>query len=147
MIGFPIIGMIGFLSRFASPFVLFALFPNLINALPKSGSWMNMVKVLLGFIELAAAIKFLSNVDLVMGWAWISRPFAIALWMAIFLVATFYILGFFALKNEEKPSSIGAGRVMLSLPFLIFSIYLIPGLLGSSLGIWDAWLPLSRRPM
>ena len=71
----------------------------------------------------------------------ISRPFAIALWMAIFLVATFYILGFFALKNEEKPSSIGAGRVMLSLPFLIFSIYLIPGLLGSSLGIWDAWLP------
>lgn len=138
---FPIIGMIGFSAAFASPFVLFALFPNLINALPKSGSWMNMVKVLLGFIELAAAIKFLSNVDLVMGWAWISRPFAIALWMAIFLVATFYILGFFALKNEEKPSSIGAGRVMLSLPFLIFSIYLIPGLLGSSLGIWDAWLP------
>lgn len=138
---FPIIGMIGFSAAFASPFVLFALFPNLLNALPKSGSWMNMVKVLLGFIELAAAIKFLSNVDLVMGWAWISRPFAIALWMAIFLVATFYILGFFALKNEEKPSSIGAGRVMLSLPFLIFSIYLIPGLLGSSLGIWDAWLP------
>ena len=138
---FPIIGMIGFSAAFASPFVLFALFPNLLNALPKSGSWMNMVKVLLGFIELAAAIKFLSNVDLVMGWAWISRPFAIAFWMAIFLVATFYILGFFALKNEEKPSSIGAGRVMLSLPFLIFSIYLIPGLLGSSLGIWDAWLP------
>ncbi len=127
---FPIIGMIGFSAAFASPFVLFALFPNLLNALPKSGSWMNMVKVLLGFIELAAAIKFLSNVDLVMGWAWISRPFAIALWMAIFLVATFYILGFFALKNEEKPSSIGAGRVMLSLPFLIFSIYLIPGILG-----------------
>ena len=138
---FPIIGMIGFSAAFASPFVLFALFPNLLNALPKSGSWMNMVKVLLGFIELAAAIKFLSNVDLVMGWAWISRPFAIALWMAIFLVATFYILGFFALKNEEKPSFIGAGRVMLSLPFLLFSIYLIPGLLGSSLGIWDAWLP------
>ena len=138
---FPIIGMIGFSAAFASPFVLFALFPNLLNALPKSGSWMNMVKVLLGFIELAAAIKFLSNVDLVMGWAWISRPFAIALWMAIFLIATFYILGFFVLKNEEKPSSIGAGRVMLSLPFLIFSIYLIPGLLGSSLGIWDAWLP------
>jgi thiol:disulfide interchange protein DsbD len=138
---FPIIGMIGFSAAFASPFVLFALFPNLLNALPKSGSWMNMVKVLLGFIELAAAVKFLSNVDLVMGWAWISRPFAIALWMAIFMIATFYILGFFALKNEEKPSSIGAGRVVLSLPFLLFSLYLIPGLLGSSLGIWDAWLP------
>ena len=138
---FPIIGMIGFSAAFASPFVLFALFPNLLNALPKSGSWMNMVKVLLGFIELAAAVKFLSNVDLVMGWAWISRPFAIALWMAIFLLSTFYILGFFALKNEEKPSSIGAGRVVLSLPFLLFSLYLIPGLLGSSLGIWDAWLP------
>ena len=138
---FPIIGMLGFSAAFASPFVLFALFPNLLSTLPKSGSWMNMVKVLLGFIELAAAVKFLSNVDLVMGWTWISRPFAISLWIAIFIVATLYILGLFALKNEEKPSSIGAGRVMLSLPFLIFSIYLIPGLLGSSLGIWDAWLP------
>lgn len=138
---FPIIGMIGFSAAFASPFVLFALFPNLLNTLPKSGSWMNMVKVLLGFIELAAAVKFLSNVDLVMGWTWISRPFAISLWIAIFIIATLYILGLFALKNEEKPSSIGAGRVVLSLPFLLFSIYLIPGLLGSSLGIWDAWLP------
>ena len=138
---FPIIGMLGFSAAFASPFVLFALFPNLLNTLPKSGSWMNMVKVLLGFIELAAAVKFLSNVDLVMGWTWISRPFAISLWIAIFIIATLYILGLFALKNEEKPSSIGAGRVVLSLPFLLFSIYLIPGLLGSSLGIWDAWLP------
>ena len=138
---FPIIGMLGFSAAFASPFVLFALFPNLLSTLPKSGSWMNMVKVLLGFIELAAAVKFLSNVDLVMGWTWISRPFAISLWIAIFIVATLYILGLFALKNEEKPGSIGAGRVVLSIPFLLFSIYLIPGLLGSSLGIWDAWLP------
>tara|TARA_B100000575_G_C23139520_1_gene662801 strand:+ start:1163 stop:3091 length:1929 start_codon:yes stop_codon:yes gene_type:complete len=138
---FPIIGMIGFSTAFASPFVVFALFPNLLNTLPKSGSWMNMVKVLLGFIELAAAVKFLSNVDLVMGWTWISRPFAISLWIAIFIIATLYILGLFVLKNEEKPGSIGAGRVILSLPFLLFSIYLIPGLLGSSLGIWDAWLP------
>ena len=114
----PSIGMIGFSAAFASPFVLFALFPNLLNTLPKSGSWMNMVKVLLGFIELAAAVKFLSNVDLVMGWTWISRPFAISLWIAIFIIATLYILGLFALKNEEKPSSIGAGRVVLSLSLI-----------------------------
>jgi thiol:disulfide interchange protein len=138
---FPIIGMIGFSAAFASPFVLFAMFPNLLQSLPKSGSWMNMVKVLLGFVELAAAIKFLSNVDLVLGWAWISRPFAIAFWMAIFILATLYILGFITLKNEQKPDSIGAGRILLSIPFLMFSVYLIPGLMGSSLGIWDAWLP------
>jgi thiol:disulfide interchange protein DsbD len=117
------------------------MFPNLLQSLPKSGSWMNMVKVLLGFVELAAAIKFLSNVDLVLGWAWISRPFAIAFWMAIFILATLYILGFITLKNEQKPDSIGAGRILLSIPFLMFSVYLIPGLMGSSLGIWDAWLP------
>ena len=138
---YPIIGMIGFSAAFASPFVLFAMFPNLLQSLPKSGSWMNMVKVLLGFVELAAAIKFLSNVDLVLGWAWISRPFAIAFWMAIFILATLYILGFITLKNEQKPDSIGAGRILLSIPFLMFSVYLIPGLMGSSLGIWDAWLP------
>ncbi len=138
---YPIIGMLGFSAAFASPFVLFAMFPNLLNSLPKSGSWMNMVKVLLGFIELAAAIKFLSNVDLVLGWAWISRPFAIAFWIALFMIAAFYVLGFITLKNEQKPEYIGSGRLLLSIPFLMFSIYLIPGLMGSSLGIWDAWLP------
>ena len=138
---FPIIGMVGFSAAFASPFVLFAMFPQWLESLPKSGSWMNLVKVLLGFIELAAAIKFISNVDLVLGWGMVSRPFAIAAWIAIFLVAGLYVLGVFTLKHETKPESISVGRVMLAMPFLLFSFYLIPGLMGASLGIWDSWLP------
>lgn len=138
---YPIIGMIGFSTAFASPFVLFALFPRWLESLPKSGSWMNIVKVLLGFIELAAAFKFLSNADLVWGWGLISRPLTIAAWIAIFLLAGLYVLGVYSVKHESKPEQIGTGRLMLAIPFLLFSFYLIPGLLGASLGIWDAWLP------
>lgn len=138
---YPILGMIGFSAAFASPFVLFAMFPNWLESLPKSGSWMNVVKVLLGFVELAAAFKFISNADLVWQWGVISRPFTIAAWIVIFLIAGFYVLGFIALKHESKPEQISTGRMILAMPFLLFSFYLIPGLLGSSLGIWDAWLP------
>ncbi len=138
---YPIIGMIGFSAAFASPFVLFAMFPSWLQSLPKSGSWMNIVKVLLGFIELAAAIKFLSNVDLVMGWGLISRPFAIAAWIAISFITGLYLLGIFVLKNETKSEFLSSGRLILSIPFLVFSFYLIPGLMGASLGIWDSWLP------
>lgn len=138
---YPIIGMAGFSAAFASPFVIFALFPRWLESLPQSGSWMNVVKVLLGFIELAAAIKFLSNVDLVWQLGLISRPFAIAAWIAIFLLAGLYILGVYSINYESKPRQIGTGRLMLALPFILFSFYLIPGLMGASLGIWDAWLP------
>lgn len=138
---YPILGMIGFSAAFASPFVLFAMFPKWLEALPKSGSWMNIVKVLLGFIELAAAFKFLSNADLVWQWGIVSRPLTIAFWIVIFLIAGFYVLGFITLKHESKPEQISTGRMLLAMPFLMFSFYLIPGLLGSSLGIWDAFLP------
>lgn len=138
---YPILGMIGFSAAFASPFVLFAIFPDWLTSLPKSGSWMNLVKVLLGFIELAAAFKFISNADLVWQWGLISRPFTIASWIALFLLASFYVLGVYALPHEKRPESITPGRVVLAFPFLLFSVYLIPGLLGASLGIWDAFLP------
>lgn len=138
---YPIIGMAGFSTAFASPFVIFALFPRWLESLPKSGSWMNIVKVLLGFIELAAAVKFLSNADLVWEWGLISRPFAIATWITIFLLAGFYVLGMYSISGDSKPKQIGTGRLMLAMPFILFSFYLIPGLLGASLGIWDAWLP------
>ncbi len=138
---YPILGMIGFSAAFASPFVLFAMFPKWLESLPKSGSWMNVVKVLLGFIELAAAFKFLSNADLVWEWGVVSRPLTIAFWIVIFLIAGFYVLGFITLKHESKPEQISTGRMLLAMPFLMFSFYLIPGLLGSSLGFWDAFLP------
>ncbi|WP_395276016.1 cytochrome c biogenesis protein CcdA [Halalkalibaculum sp. DA384] len=138
---YPIIGMMGFSAAFASPFVLFALFPRWLESLPQSGSWMNVVKVLLGFIELAAAVKFISNADLVWQWGLVSRPLAIAAWITIFFLAGLYVIGTYSLKHEKKPEQIGTGRLMVAIPLFLFSFYLIPGLLGASLGIWDAWLP------
>ena len=138
---YPILGMAGFSAAFASPFVLFALFPRWLESLPQSGSWMNIVKVLLGFIELAAAFKFLSNADLVWEWGLVSRPFTIAAWIAIFLLAGLYVLGVYSINQDTRPKQIGTGRLMLAMPFILFSFYLIPGLMGASLGIWDAWLP------
>ncbi|MDZ7771782.1 MAG: cytochrome c biogenesis protein CcdA [Balneolaceae bacterium] len=138
---YPIVGMAAFSAAFASPFVVLALFPRWMESLPKSGSWMNVVKVLLGFVELAAAVKFLSNADLVLGWGLVSRPLAIAAWIAIFLMAGLYVLGVYTLKHEPEKKKVGAGRIMLALPMLLFCFYLLPGLLGANLGIWDAWLP------
>lgn len=138
---YPIVGMAGFSAAFASPFIVFAMFPGWLESLPKSGSWMNIVKVLLGFIELAAAFKFLSNADLVWQWELISRPFTIAAWITIFLLAGLYVLGVYSISHDTKPKKIGTGRLMLAIPFILFSFYLIPGLMGASLGIWDAWLP------
>jgi len=138
---YPVVGMMGFSAAFASPFVLLALFPTWMESLPKSGSWMNIVKVLLGFIELAAAFKFLSNADLVWEWGLISRTFTIAAWIVFSMLAGLYLLGVFAMQHETKPKTIGTGRLMLSIPFLLLGFYLIPGLLGASLGIWDSWLP------
>jgi thiol:disulfide interchange protein len=138
---YPILGMIGFSAAFSTPFVLFAMFPNWLESLPKSGSWMNVVKVLLGFIELAAAFKFISNADLVWQWGVVSRPFTIAAWIGIFLIAGLYTLGVVGIGHDEKPERVSTGRMLLAIPLLTFSFYLMPGLFGASLGIWDAWLP------
>jgi thiol:disulfide interchange protein DsbD len=138
---FPIMGMVAFSTAFASPFVLFAMFPGWLNSLPKSGSWMNLIKVVLGFIILAASVKFLANADIIWQWGIISRPLGIAAWITFFFLAGLYLLGVFALHGEKKPESITTGRLLISMPFLLFSFYLIPGLLGASLGTWDAWLP------
>lgn len=138
---YPVLGMIGFSAAFASPFVLFAMFPSWLESMPKSGSWMNLVKVILGFILLATSLKFISDVDLVWQWELISRPFVIAAWIVIFILAGLYTLGFITLQHETKPEYISVGRLVLSMPLLIFSFYLLPGLFGASLGVWDSWLP------
>jgi thiol:disulfide interchange protein DsbD len=142
---YPIVGMLGFSGAFASPFILFAMFPGWLESLPKSGAWMNIVKVLLGFIILAAAFKFLANADIIWQWGLITRPLAISAWITFFFLAGLYVLGMFSLHGDKKPESITSGRLLLSIPFLLFSFYLIPGLMGASLGIWDAWLP-SKQP-
>ncbi|MCC5914897.1 MAG: thioredoxin family protein [Balneolaceae bacterium] len=143
---YPIIGMLAFSTAFASPFVLFAMFPGYLESLPKSGAWMNVVKVILGFIILAAAVKFLSNADIIWEWGIITRPLGIAAWMTFFFLAGLYIIGVYALHGENRPKTITTGRLLVAMPFILFSFYLMPGLLGASLGIWDAWLP-ARQPM
>lgn len=142
---YPIIGMLGFSAAFASPFILFAMFPGYLESLPKSGAWMNVVKVVLGFIILAASVKFISNADIVWQWGILSRPLGIAIWITLFFLTGLYLLGTYSLHGDQKPESITTGRLLIAIPFLLFSFYLIPGLLGASLGIWDSWLP-ARKP-
>lgn len=138
---YPVIGMVVFSATFAVPFVAFALFPKALQSLPGTGSWMRRIQVTLGFVELVAALKFLSNADLVMGWGLISRPLAIALAMVIFGLAGFYLLGKIRMPHEQAPQSVGAGRLLFASAFLGISLYMLPGLFGAPLPGIDAWLP------
>lgn len=138
---YPIAGMVAFSTTFSLPFILFAMFPNALNRLPRSGSWMNTVKVVLGFVELAAALKFLSNADLIWGWGIISRPLAIALAVVIFGLTGLYLLGKLRLSHEPAVESVGVVRLLFSVGFLGLSLYLLPGLFGAPLNALDAYLP------
>jgi thiol:disulfide interchange protein len=138
---YPVLGMVVFSATFALPFVVFALFPKGLSSLPASGSWMNAVKVVLGFVELAAALKFLSNADLIWGWNVISRPVAIALTSVILFMAGLYLLGKLRLAHEPAVAEIGVGRLMCSIAFFGGSLYLLPGLFGAPLNSLDAYLP------
>jgi thiol:disulfide interchange protein DsbD len=125
-------GMTGFGLALALPFGLFALFPNLLQSLPKSGEWMNTLKVTLGFIELALAIKFLSNADLVAHWGILKREIFIGLWILIFIVMIAYLFGLFRFPHEPKKQSLGTGRILLGVMSLSFVVYLVPGILPNS---------------
>lgn len=136
-----VIGMVAFATAFALPFFLFALFPQWLQSLPKSGGWLNSVKVVMGFVELAAAFKFLSNVDLVWGWQTVSRPLVLAAWIAIAIVAGFYLLGKIQLPHDSPIERLGVPRMLMATVFLGVAFYLLTGLFGSPLGELDAWLP------
>ena len=138
---YPILGMLVFSATFSLPFVLFALFPKGLNTLPKSGSWMNTVKVVLGFIELAAALKFLSNADLVWGWGLLSRPLAVALIVVIFFHTGLYLIGKLRLLHDEPPMSVGVIRLLFGIVFFSIALYMLPGLFGAPLNAIDAYLP------
>lgn len=137
----PIIGMFGFSLALALPFMLFAMFPGWLNSLPKSGGWLNTVKVFLGFLELALAFKFLSNADLVLQLHFLEREVFLAIWIAIFGTMALYLFGKIQLPHDGPPSSISVGRLMLGLLVLTFTVYLIPGLWGAPLKLISAFPP------
>lgn len=139
----PVVGMTGFAIALAIPFTLFALFPSMLNKMPKSGGWLNTVKVVLGFIELALSLKFLSVADLAYGWHILDRETFLALWIAIFGIMGLYLLGVFRFNSdgESRTPGIGVTRFFLALVSLSFTIYLVPGLWGAPLKATSAFVP------
>jgi len=137
----PIVGMLGFSSALALPFMLFAMFPGWLNSLPKSGGWLNTVKVVLGFLELALAFKFLSNADLVLQAHLLEREVFLAIWIAVFGTLAFYLFGKITLPHDSPLSHISVGRLSLGLLVLSFTIYLIPGLWGAPLKLISGFPP------
>jgi len=137
----PLIGMFGFSLAIALPFALFAAFPGWLNSLPKSGGWLNTVKVVLGFLELALAFKFLSQADLVLQLHWLEREVFIAIWIAVFGTLALYLFGKIKLPHDSPLSHISVGRLSLGLIALTFTIYMIPGLWGAPLKLISAFPP------
>lgn len=137
----PAIGMFGFSLALALPFTIFALFPSALKSLPKSGSWLNSVKVALGFLELAFALKFLSNVDLAYHWNWFDREIFLSLWIAIGLLMGLYLIGKIKFSHDSDVPYLSIPRVFLSIIVFAFVIYMIPGLWGAPLKSISAFLP------
>ena len=137
----PAIGMLGFSLALAIPFTIFAIFPSALKSLPKSGGWLNSVKVVLGFLELAFALKFLSNVDLAYHWNWFDREIFLSLWIAIGLMIGLYLLGKIKFSHDSDVPYLNIPRTFLSIIVFAFVIYMIPGLWGAPLKSISAFLP------
>jgi len=135
------LGMFGFGLGLSLPFMLFALFPSLMGSLPKSGGWLNTVKVVFGFVELALAFKFLSNADLVLDLHILNREVFIAIWIAIFAALTLYLFGKFSTPHDSPVPFLSVGRMLLGVIALTFTIYLIPGLWGAPLKLISGITP------
>lgn len=137
----PAIGMLGFAIALALPFTLFAMFPSWLKSMPKSGGWMNNIKVVLGFIELALSLKFLSVADLAYGWRLLDRETFIALWIAIFFLLGLYLLGKIKFPHDDDNNKVGVTRFFLATISIAFAIYMIPGLWGAPLKAVSAFAP------
>lgn len=137
----PMLGMLAFSSVFALPFFVLALAPQLVSTLPRAGGWMNSIKVAMGFLEVAAAMKFISNVDLIWKWGIFTRTFVLSIWIAIGIILAVYLLGKFQLPHDSKTERIGAVRVMSAILSLAISFYLLTGLFGAKLGELESFLP------
>lgn len=137
----PIVAMFGFGLAFAVPFTLFALFPRWLGNLPKSGGWMNTLKVVLGFIEVALGLKFLSVADMAYGWHLLDRQIYLALWIVIFSLLGLYLLGKLKFKHDGDEKHIGVPKLMLAIISLSFAIYMLPGMFGAPIKILSGFLP------
>lgn len=139
----PAIGMLGFSIALAVPFVLFAAFPSMLKSMPKSGGWLNSVKVVLGFLELAFALKFLSNVDLAYHWNWLDREVFLALWITIFSLMGLYIIGKIKFAHDSPLTHLSVPRTFFAVIVFSFVMYMIPGMWGAPLKSISAFLPPS----
>ena len=137
----PAIGMLGFSIALALPFTLFALFPSWLKSMPKSGGWMNVIKVTLGFLELAFALKFLSVADLAYGWRILDRETFLALWIVLFALLGFYLLGKVKFPHDDDDTKVSVPRFFMALASLAFAVYMLPGLWGAPLKAVSAFAP------
>ncbi len=137
----PIIGMLGYSLAFALPFALFAIFPQWLSSLPKSGGWLNAVKVVLGFLELALALKFLSIADQAYHWGILDREVYLAAWIVIFSLIGFYLLGKIHLPHDSPAEKVSVPRTVLAIVVFTFVVYMIPGMWGAPLKMLSGYLP------
>lgn len=137
----PAVGMFGFALALALPFTLFAMFPTMLKSMPKSGGWLNTVKVVLGFLELALALKFLSVADLAYGWRILDREVFVALWIVIFALLGVYLLGKLTFPHDDKVEKVSVPRFLLGVISLAFAVYMLPGLWGAPLKSISAFAP------
>jgi len=137
----PTIGMLGFAIALAIPFTLFALFPSLLKQAPKSGGWMNTIKVVLGFVELAFALKFLSVADLAYGWHLLDRETFLALWIVLFALLGAYLLGWLKFPHDDDERRTNVPQFFLGWVSLAFAVYMVPGLWGAPLKAISAFSP------
>jgi thiol:disulfide interchange protein len=139
----PLIGMVAFASGLALPFFLLAIFPSYLTRLPKSGGWLARVKVVMGFVILAAMLKYLSSVDQVLKWNVLTRERFLAIWIVLFAVAGLYLLGYVRLEGVSKDEPLGLWRLLIGIGFLAFAVSLAPGMFGGKLGELDAYVPVA----
>jgi thiol:disulfide interchange protein DsbD len=138
----PLIGMVAFATGLALPFFLLAVFPSYLKRLPRSGGWMARVKVVMGFVILAASLKYLSSLDQVLQLGWLTRERFLAAWIVLFAMAGLYLLGFLRLEGIKADEHMGLGRLLSGMALLIFAVSLLPGMFGGKLGDLDAYVPL-----
>jgi thiol:disulfide interchange protein len=138
----PLVGMTSFAAGLAAPFFFLALFPTYLKRLPKSGGWMSRVKVVLGFVILAAMLKYVSNIDVVLQWNFLTRERFLSAWVVLFALPGLYLLGFLRMEGITRDDKVGIWRLLIGIAFLAFAMNLIPGMFGGKLGELDAYVPL-----